>query len=140
MVGHQEGVGGVRLDFFMSYTQADRAWAEWIAWELHAVAYRVLLQAWNTPPGSNWKKRRGQDGVEQSDRTIAVLSSAYLRSEPCRQERQAAHAADPDGFARKLVPIQVEDCPLPYPFDKIAPFDLFRLDAKADAAYREIVS
>jgi hypothetical protein len=24
-------------DFFISYNQADRAWAEWIAWELEAL-------------------------------------------------------------------------------------------------------
>ena len=35
-------------DFFVSYTQADRGWAEWIAWQLEEDGYRVLLQAWVT--------------------------------------------------------------------------------------------
>jgi hypothetical protein len=26
-------------EFFVSYTQADRAWAEWLAWELEAASY-----------------------------------------------------------------------------------------------------
>ncbi len=26
-------------DFFISYTQADRAWAEWIAWTLEEKGY-----------------------------------------------------------------------------------------------------
>ena len=41
-------------DFFVSYTQADRAWAEWIAWVLEEDGHRVLVQAWDFVPGSNW--------------------------------------------------------------------------------------
>jgi hypothetical protein len=29
-------------DFFISYTSADRAWAEWIAWQLEAEGYEDL--------------------------------------------------------------------------------------------------
>ena len=36
-----------KWDFFVSYTQADRAWAEWIAWILEEDHYRVLIQAWD---------------------------------------------------------------------------------------------
>ncbi|MGQ0774795.1 MAG: toll/interleukin-1 receptor domain-containing protein [Pseudonocardiales bacterium] len=45
---------GTEWDFFVSYTQADRAWAEWIAWLLEADGYRVLVQAWDMVAGSNW--------------------------------------------------------------------------------------
>ena len=41
-------------DFFVSYTQADRSWAEWIAWILEENGYRVLVQAWDFVPGTNW--------------------------------------------------------------------------------------
>ena len=41
-------------DFFVSYTQADRGWAEWIAWQLEDGGYRVLVQAWDMVPGANW--------------------------------------------------------------------------------------
>jgi TIR domain len=38
-------------DFFVSYTSTDRAWAEWIAWQLEADGYKVVVQAWDfTPP------------------------------------------------------------------------------------------
>jgi hypothetical protein len=39
-------------DFLVSYTQADRAWAEWLAWELEAVGYTTVLQAWDMPAGT----------------------------------------------------------------------------------------
>jgi hypothetical protein len=32
-------------DFFVSYTSADRAWAEWIVWQLEAEGYKVVVQA-----------------------------------------------------------------------------------------------
>src|SRR5260370_5998347 len=33
-------------DFFISYHRADRAWAEWIAWQLEEEGYSGLLQVW----------------------------------------------------------------------------------------------
>jgi hypothetical protein len=49
-------------DFFVSYAQADRKWAEWIAWVLEEGGYRVLIQAWDFVPGSNWIQGM-QEGV-----------------------------------------------------------------------------
>jgi TIR domain-containing protein len=36
---------GSGWDFYISYTQADRAWAEWIAWILEEDGHHVLVQA-----------------------------------------------------------------------------------------------
>ena len=36
---------GKAADFFVSYTSADRAWAEWIAWQLEQAGYQVIVQA-----------------------------------------------------------------------------------------------
>ncbi|CAO5184692.1 hypothetical protein FAIPA1_590014 [Frankia sp. AiPs1] len=99
-------------DFFVSYTAVDREWAEWISWQLEDADYRVLVQAWDFVAGSNWQIRM-QQGVQHARRTIAVLSDAYLTSVYGQAEWQAAHAADPHGFERKLLPIRVEDCPRP---------------------------
>ncbi|HEX5114124.1 MAG TPA: toll/interleukin-1 receptor domain-containing protein [Pseudonocardiaceae bacterium] len=57
----------------MSYTQADRAWAEWIAWRLEQAGRRVLIQSWDMVPGSNWVDRM-LEGVHRAERTIALLS------------------------------------------------------------------
>ena len=53
----QEGMTGRGWDFFVSYTQADRAWAEWIAWQLEEDGYQVLIQAWDMVHGGNWAHR-----------------------------------------------------------------------------------
>jgi hypothetical protein len=33
--------------FFVSYTGADRVWAEWIAWQLEEPGYQVKIEAWD---------------------------------------------------------------------------------------------
>jgi hypothetical protein len=89
-------------DFFVSYTQADRAWAEWIAWVLEENRYRVLVQAWDFVPGSNWIQGM-QAGAVRAGRTIAALSPDYLESEYGNAEWQAAWAADPAGERNRHV-------------------------------------
>ena len=60
-----EGDTRTGWDFFVSYTQTDRAWAVWIAWVLEEEGYRVLVQAWDFVPGSNWI-RKMQVGVARA--------------------------------------------------------------------------
>jgi len=47
-------VGGERTDFFVSHAGADRAWAEWVAWQLADAGYAVELDAWDWPVGRNF--------------------------------------------------------------------------------------
>ena len=82
------------LDFFVSYTTADRAWAEWIAWELEDSGFRVLLQAWDFISGSSWVHMM-DTGVRLAERTVVVLSDSYLNSAFGAAEWQAAWRADP---------------------------------------------
>ncbi|ABW14695.1 TIR protein [Parafrankia sp. EAN1pec] len=113
-------------DFFVSYTQPDRAWAEWIAWTLEEAGWRVLIQAWDFTPGSNWVT--GMDeGVAAAARTIAVLSHAYTHSVYGAAEWRAAWAADPTGGQRKLLPVRIGDCPRPGLLGQIGSVDLFGL-------------
>ncbi len=102
-----EGAGdGPGWDFFVSYTQADRAWAEWIAWLLEEDGYRVLVQAWDMVAGSHWISGMDQ-GVARAARTVAVLSPDYLCSVYGGAEWQGAWAADPQGQQRKLITVRV---------------------------------
>jgi tetratricopeptide (TPR) repeat protein len=111
-----EVVGGSMADgpwdFFVSYTQADRAWAEWIAWQLEDDGYRVLIQAWDMVPGSAWVHLMNE-GVARASRTIAVLSGAYLESVFGTVEWEAAWRGDPLGELRKLLVFRVADCERP---------------------------
>ena len=137
------GIGGdqpAERDFFVSYTQADRAWAEWIAWVLEEDGHRVLVQAWDFVPGSNWIQGM-QAGVARAARTIAVLSPAYLESEYGTAEWEAAWASDPAGKQRKLLVVRVKECDRPGLLVGVVSVDLFgRAETEARARLRTMVS
>jgi tetratricopeptide (TPR) repeat protein len=97
-------------DFFVSYTSADRTWAEWIAWQLEAAGYSTVFQLWDFRPGSNFviDMRRGAT----AERTIAVLSPNYFASPYAEAEWAAAFAQDPTGEKGILVPVRVRQIDL----------------------------
>jgi hypothetical protein len=119
-----------RWDFFISYTKADLNWAEWIAWQLEDSGYQVLFQAWDFVPGSHWTVRMGQ-GIREAEHTLAILSNEYMSSVYGDAEWRAAYGSDPRGFARKLIPVRVEDCPRPDLLGAVVSFDLFDLSLTA---------
>jgi thioredoxin-like negative regulator of GroEL len=124
-------------DFFVSYASADRGWAEWIAWQLEEVGYRVLLQAWDFVPGTSWISRM-EEAVRTASRTVAVLSHDYLASVYGQAEWQAAYRRDPAGLTRTIIPIRVQDCPRPTLLDAVVSFDLF--DLPADQARSQLLA
>ncbi len=98
-------------DFFISYTSADRAWAEWIGYVLEEKGFSVIIQAWDFRPGSNFVLEM-QKAAADADRTIMVLSPDYLKSQFASSEWAAAFAQDPMGLERKLLPVMVRPCSL----------------------------
>lgn len=111
-------------NFFISYTAADRHWAEWIAWELEEAGYTTILQAWDFTPGSHFVTAMHL-ATQITEGTIAVLSRAYLESAYSEQEWQAAWADDPSGAERKLLVLRIEDCPRPGLLGQVVSEDLF---------------
>ncbi len=97
---------------FISYTQVDRAWAEWIAWQLEETGYDVRLQAWHSAPGSNWAAWMHRMANE-ADHTLVVLSPDALRSDYVEAEWQAAFRDDPLGRRRRVIPVRVAPCERP---------------------------
>ena len=127
-------------DFFVSYTQADRSWAEWIAWILEEDGYRVLVQAWDFVPGTNWTQHM-HDGTARAARTVAVLSDDYLESVYGGAEWQAAWRQDPTGAERRLIPVRVADCDRPGLLGAVVGIDLFgRAEEEAREALRSGVA
>jgi TIR domain-containing protein len=89
-------------DFFISYTSADRHWAEWIAWQLEANDYSVEFQAWDFSSGDDFIARMNRV-LKESERTLAVLTPKYFESRFTEAEWSAAFAED------KLLPVRVVD-------------------------------
>ena len=115
------------VDFFISYSPADERWAAWIAWQLEAAGHRVLIQAWDFVPGTNFIDFMDR-GVRDAAVVVAVLSNNYLTSRYGTMEWQAALRSDP----RKLVTVRIEDCRLEGLLATITYLDLMDIqDARA---------
>jgi hypothetical protein len=122
------------IDFFISYSDADVAWAEWIAWTLERDGgYTVCLPLWDFVPGTNFLLKT-QEAAARSKHTIAVLSPAYLRENLTGPEWAAAFARDPRGIARQLIPVMVETCT---PDGLLGPIVTIRLTGLNETTARE---
>ena len=115
-------------DFFISYTETNEAWAEWIAWTLEEAKYSTVLQAWDFYAGSNFVVNM-QRALQEAKRVIAVLSPNYIQSEFGGAEWAVAFAEDPLALKSKLVPVLVEPCQeLPGLLRPIVRIDIVGLD------------
>jgi hypothetical protein len=90
-----------KRDFFVSFNQADRAWATWIAWVLEEAGYSVFFQDWDFH-GSFIELMHHASLC--TERTLVVLSDHYLRSEDARSEAWARLPGTPSGARTVLSP------------------------------------
>lgn len=120
----------IQKDFFISYNSVDHQWAEWIAWQLEEAGYTTVLQAWDFRPGSNFVLEM-QRAAKEVERTIAVLSQAYLDALYTQSEWAAAFARDPTGEKGTLLPVRVQECDLEGLLPQIVYIDLVGLDEAA---------
>ncbi len=96
-------------DFFISYNQADRQWADWIAWALEEEKYSTVLQDWDFRPGCNFPLEMDK-AIKETERIILVLSQDFLNSNFTAPEWAAVFAQDPTGVKGKILPIKVREC------------------------------
>jgi hypothetical protein len=99
---------------FVSHAGRDRAWAEWLAWQLEHDSWDVTveLQCWDWQAGDNLVAKM-TTALESCDRMLAVFSQAYF--EPARwapEEWTAAfrQAKNRPGF---LISVRIDDAPAP---------------------------
>jgi tetratricopeptide (TPR) repeat protein len=95
-------------DFFVSYTNVDRVWAEWIAWQLEAEGYTVVVQAWDFTAGRDWVHEM-QHASATAQRIVVVLSPAYLQSAHGEAEWRPFYAEDPSGAHGLLLSVRVSE-------------------------------
>ena len=119
------------MQLFISYTGADQAWAEWLAWQLEAAGHQAIVQAWDFRPGENFVVRMRR-ALDTADRTLAVVSAAYLESVYGSDEWTAAFVHDRIDMTSLLV-VRVEEVPLPRLLSPWIYIDLAGMDAEAAA-------
>jgi TIR domain/Tetratricopeptide repeat/NB-ARC domain len=124
---------GDRTDFFVSHAGADRAWAEWVAWQLTQAGYTVVLDVWDWAAGRNFITAIS-DALDHCDRVVALFSAAYFdRSRYTTEEWTTALLHAPGTETGRLVPVRVEDVPvadMPAMLRPVLFKDLFGVDAE----------
>ena len=86
----------VLKDYFISRAGDDAPWAQWIAWQLEAAGYSVIVQDWDFGPGGNFISSM-RDALDTARTTIAVYSPAYFASKYTEDEWTAALVRRDDG-------------------------------------------
>lgn len=123
--------------FFVSYADEEKDWAEWIAWQLEEVGHKVTLQAWDFRPGMDFVSAMRR-AASEADRTIAVVSPNYVRSDFSAAEWQDVFAQDPRGERGLLIPVRVREYDAPPFLRNIIRISLVGLDE--DAARKKLLS
>lgn len=114
-------------DFFVSYAGEDRDWAVWIAFQLELSGYRVTVQAWDFPPGSNFMHKIDL-ATKSTKHTLALLSGDYLQKDYPTMEMLSALRPDPLGTVGRLIPIRIKPCLLEGLVANIVYIDLVGVD------------
>jgi hypothetical protein len=115
-------------NFFISYTGADDAWAQWIAWQLEAAGYTTTVQAWDSRAGNDFVAWMDQQ-VRDAERILVVLSPAYEQATSFTvPEWTAGIGRDPTGKLGVLLPVRVAD---------FTPGGLFRTRSWVDLAGKD---
>lgn len=122
------------VDYYISYTAPDEAWAAWVAWLLDASGYRVTVQVWNVAPGAH-PVDAIREGASRAGSVIAVISNTYLDAIYGELESQVALTVDQIRY--KILPIYVEDSLRPTIMDRKVGIDLF--DLTEDAARERLL-
>jgi hypothetical protein len=117
----------VKRDFFISFNNADRAWAHWIAWNLEEAGYSVFFQDWDFTGNFVIEMDRAHNN---SNRTIAVLSPDYLSSRFVAPEWAARFAEDAISAQDLLILFRVRECKLEGLLSAMIYVDLFDVDEK----------
>ena len=124
---------GDRVDFFVSHAGADRAWAEWVAWQLIEAGYTVELDVWDWAAGRNFVTAMS-DALDRCDRVLALVSSAYFdRSRYTTMEWSAVMAQALGIREGRFVPVRVENVPVEVMPAVLRPLvfrDVFGVDAE----------
>ncbi|WP_405639066.1 FxSxx-COOH system tetratricopeptide repeat protein [Streptomyces sp. NBC_00019] len=111
--------------WFVSHAGADRAWAEWIAWQLIDAGLQVELDCWDWAAGDNFVVK--MNTALEHGRFLALFSPAYFELERFTTPEWTAMLA----MREKITPVRVADTVAPAILRPLITRDLFGLDEEA---------
>ncbi|MFC8350763.1 FxSxx-COOH system tetratricopeptide repeat protein [Streptomyces sp. NPDC057280] len=114
--------GGV---WFISHAGADRAWAEWVAWQLLEAGLEVELDCWDWGAGDSFIAK--MNAALEHGRMLALYSPDYFDPERFTLLEYEAMLA----MREKITPVRIADVTPPPVLRPLIASDLFGLDDQA---------
>jgi hypothetical protein len=117
-------------DVFISYSHRDRGWvADQLVPRLREAGLRVSIDD-DFRAGSSARENMAA-AIRRSQRTLLVITAAWLESPHSAYESQIATMLDPDGRNRRVIPLRLEEVELPRELANLTYRDYVRPDAEA---------
>ncbi|MEU5324210.1 FxSxx-COOH system tetratricopeptide repeat protein [Streptomyces sp. NPDC021056] len=107
--------------WFISHAGADRAWAEWVAWQLLDAGHQVELDYWDWGAGDNFVVK--MNAALDRGRLLALFSPAYFEPERFTTPEWTAMVA----MLEKITPVRVSEVDPPAILRPLLSRDLFGL-------------
>ncbi|MFD5899412.1 FxSxx-COOH system tetratricopeptide repeat protein [Streptomyces sp. NPDC060366] len=89
--------------FFVSYAGPDRAWAEWVGWQLKRAGHQVELDRWDWQTGDDFVQKMNL-ALDGADAVVALFSKNYFTTERWTRDEWSATVAT----RGRLVPVAIE--------------------------------
>ncbi|MFE2473809.1 FxSxx-COOH system tetratricopeptide repeat protein [Streptomyces mirabilis] len=89
--------------FFVSYAGPDRAWAEWVGWQLKRAGHQVELDRWDWQTGDDFVQKMNL-ALHGADAVVALFSKKYFAAERWTRDEWSATVAT----RGRLVPVAIE--------------------------------
>ncbi|MGV9242550.1 FxSxx-COOH system tetratricopeptide repeat protein [Streptomyces sp. NPDC003710] len=119
------GVGVSGGAWFVSHAGADRAWAEWVAWQLVDAGFQVELDYWDWGAGDNFVLK--MNAALEAGRFLALFSPAYFEPERFTTPEWTAVVA----MKEKITPVRVAEVVSPAILRPLIVPNLFGLGEEA---------
>ncbi|WP_327722985.1 FxSxx-COOH system tetratricopeptide repeat protein (plasmid) [Streptomyces sp. NBC_00490] len=108
--------------WFISHAGADRAWAEWIGWQLLDAGHEIELDYWDWGAGDNFVLK--MNAALERGRFLALFSPAYFEPKRFTTPEWTAMVARRE----KITPVRIAEATPPAILSFLLAPDLFRLD------------
>ncbi|MFF4277162.1 FxSxx-COOH system tetratricopeptide repeat protein [Streptomyces sp. NPDC001536] len=111
--------------WFISHAGADRAWAEWVGWQLLDAGHQVELDYWDWGAGDNFVLK--MNAALERGRFLALFSPAYFEPERFTTPEWTAMVARRE----KITPVRIAETTVPAVLSSLLAPDVFGLDDHA---------
>ncbi|WUE87829.1 FxSxx-COOH system tetratricopeptide repeat protein [Streptomyces sp. NBC_00490] len=111
--------------WFISHAGADRAWAEWVGWQLLDAGHEIELDYWDWGAGDNFILK--MNAALERGRFLALFSPAYFEPERFTTPEWTAMVARKE----KITPVRIAQATVPAILSFLLAPDVFGLDEHA---------